>query len=140
MTAESERGTSETGVDRKSTTTPMDSPEHFMDSPVEPFLHAQEGSSADESAEDLRYRADSLLDEMMLSAVDVSAADYGAMAGSGDGFDGDRFDGLRARSGRPDPAARSAQYFDRAGRAASFGRPCRCAGGGCLGQHHGEQR
>ncbi|MFN2203706.1 MAG: hypothetical protein ACK2UO_21095 [Caldilineaceae bacterium] len=89
MTAESERGTSETGVDRKSTTTPMDSLEHFMDSPVEPFLHAQEGSSADESAEDLRYRADSLLDEMMLSAVDVSAADYGAMAGSGDGFDGD---------------------------------------------------
>jgi len=89
MTAESERGTSETGVDRKSTDIPLDSLEHFMNSPVEPFLDALDGTSADDSPEVLRFRADSLLDEMMLSAVDVSAADYSAPEDPADGFDVD---------------------------------------------------
>jgi hypothetical protein len=61
MTAESERGASDPGIDNEAT------PDHKItrDKPIQP----------EDTPEVLRWRADSLLDEMMLGAVDVSAAD-----------------------------------------------------------------
>jgi hypothetical protein len=72
MTVESERGTSDGGVDTESTPTPRDTPDTSTDSPYNGDQYEAQGN---DSPELLRTRADSLLDEMMLGAVDVSAAD-----------------------------------------------------------------
>ena len=75
MTVESERGTSDRGVDAESTPTPVDAPNNSIDAQYDAHFDT---FGAEDSPELLRTRADSLLDEMMLGAVDVSAADFSA--------------------------------------------------------------
>lgn len=66
MTAESERGSSDPNAGNEATSRPETTPDNTK---------ASGTSAADKSPEVLRTRADSLLDEMMLGAVDVSAAE-----------------------------------------------------------------